>query len=398
MPRKQKRRSNGEGTVRQRADGRYEAREAASIVNNVPFKPRSFYGATAEEAREKRTAALALTSSGITLDAQKTTLGTYIDRWLEQGQADWRPNTVLAYRHELGLATPIWSLMLADVQPQSIKRLYTLLRKAGTSATMLAKVHSKLKSVMKEAVIDGLLPANPLDRMRAPKAPESNVDFWTESQLLGFLRGVPEDDPAYAMFYVFAFTGLRRGELIGLHWTDLKVWSDGSGVLQVDRSVVAVQGSGFAVMPPKTEKGRRAVSITSDVVDVLNRQRAYVNAQRDKKGALWQGTPAIFPSQVGTYFDPRNTNRLFAKWQEHVGVQRIRVHDLRHTHASILIANGRDAGVVADRLGHENVAFTMNRYRHLFARQKRGAAFGMSDLVHADQLDRETLPRDFRPN
>ncbi len=288
--------------------------------------------------------------------------------------------------------------MLAGVQPQSIKGLYALLRSSGTSATMVASVHSKLKSVMKEAVIDGLLPANPLDRMRAPKAPESTVDFWTESQLLGFLRGVPEDDPAYAMFYVLAFTGLRRGELLGLHWTDLKVWSDGSGVLQVDRSVVAVQGYGVAVMPPKTEKGRRAVTITSDVVDVLNRQRAYVDAQCHRKGALWQGTPAIFPSQVGTYFDPRNTNRLFDKWQEHVGVRRIRVHDLRHTHASILIANGHDAGVVADRLGRENVAFTLRRYRHLFARQKRGAAFGMSDLVHADQLDRETLPRELRPN
>jgi integrase len=73
--------------------------------------------------------------------------------------------------------------------------------------------------------------------MRGLKAPETMVDFWTESQLLGFLRAVPEDEPAYAMFYVFAFTGLRRGELIGLHWTDLEVWSGGSDVLQIRSTV-----------------------------------------------------------------------------------------------------------------------------------------------------------------
>jgi integrase len=134
------------------------------------------------------------------------------------------------------------------------------------------------------------------------------------------------------------------------------------------------------------------------VVDVLNRQRAWVDAQRDRKGDLWHGTPAIFPSAVGTYFGPRNTNRLFDKWQAEAHVRRIRVHGLRHTHASILIANACDTGVVADRLGHENAAFTLRRYQHLFARQKKGAAFGTSDLVHADQLDRQTLPREFWPN
>ena len=75
-----------------------------------------------------------------------------------------------------------------------------------------------------------------------------------------------------------------------------------------------------------------------------------------------------------------------------------RARDNRHTHASILIANGCDAGVVADRLGHENVAFTLRRYRHLFARQRKGAAFGMSELVRAEQLDRPTILAEQLPN
>jgi integrase len=387
---KQKRRNNGEGTWRLRADGRAEIREDG----------RSYYGPGGDfqVAKEKRDAANALTGAGITLDAQTTTLGTYIDRWLEQNSPDWRPNTLHAYRHALGLAEPIRSLMLADVQPQTIKGLHTHLVKRGVSDAMRHKLHSKLKSVMREAVVDGLLPANPLDRMRGPRAPEAVVSYWTESQLLCFLRAIPEGDPAYAMFYVLAFTGLRRGELLGLHWNDFTTWSDGGGVLQVERSVVASRGSGFAVMPPKTDKSRRGVTITADVVDALQHHRSWVQAQRDSMGEMWHGTPAIFPSRVGTYSDPRNTNRLFDRWQEQAGVRRIRVHDLRHTHASILIANGYDAGVVADRLGHENVAFTLRRYRHLFARQRKGAAFGMSELVRAEQLDRPTMPTNQLPN
>ena len=130
----------------------------------------------------------------------------------------------------------------------------------------------------------------------------------------------------------------------------------------------------------------RTVTITRDVVEVLQRQRARVDVLRDDHGDLWQGTPAIFPSAVGTYMDPRNVNRTFARWLDRATVPAIRVHDLRHTHASILIANGCDAGVVSDRLGHTNVAFTLQRYRKLFERQRRGAAFGIEDLLKAHRI------------
>ena len=269
MARKQKRHTNGEGTVRQRADGRYEVRVPRKDVAAIGCPP-SFYGATAEEAIAKKEAVLRLADAGITMDAQTTTLGEYIERWLTMKASESRPNTINAYQHALSLAGPIYNLTLAQVLPPAVKALYTRLEAKGTSQSMRHKLHGKLKSVMKEAVIDGLLPSNPLDRMRGPKQPEASFAFWTEAQLLGFLRGIPEEDLSCALFYVFAFTGMRRGEVLGLHWHDLLRRDDGSAALRVQRSVVASRG-GVSVMPPKTRQSRREISITNDVVAVRSR-------------------------------------------------------------------------------------------------------------------------------
>jgi integrase len=393
MPRKQQRRANGEGTVIRRKDGRYEAREPKRVDVSGKVSQRSYYGRTVSEALEKRAEAMRQADAGMTMDAQKTTLGEYITQWMDDiGSNDLRANTLRAYRHALSLTAPIQTLPLASINRQTVKGLFARLARQKeprkVSNAMRRKAHSKLRSVLREAVWDGLIPANPMEKLKAPLPEEKELVIWQEAELLRFLRSVPADTQAHAMFYVLAFTGLRRGELLGLHWSDLKVFEDGQGALSVNRSIVPDKGRGYAEMPPKTKTSRRDVYITHDVVEVIQRQRRRVDALRAECGEMWEGTPAIFPSEVGTYKDPHNAGRLFRIWLKKAVdqdlVPRIRLHDLRHTHASIMIANGHDAKVVSDRLGHANVAFTLKVYRKLFTRERRAAAFGIEDLERAD--------------
>ena len=127
------------------------------------------------------------------------------------------------------------------------------------------------------------------------------------------------------------------------------------------------------------------------MVAVLKRQGQRFEHERRLLGSAWGGTEAVFPSEVGTYLGPRNTTRQFTALVRRAGVPMIRLHDLRHTHASLLIARGHDPKTVSERLGHTSVAFTINTYQKLFDTQRRAAAFGMDDLLNGTTQPKVTI-------
>lgn len=382
MAKKHKRRGNGEGTIVRRKDGRYEGRTEPFINMDGKLTRKSVYGKTEAEVVAKLLQARTVLSTGGTFDADRITLTDYVDAWLRHREANIKPSTRNAYRYSLAKMRSIGALRLAKVTPHQIRQLYVNLRANEESPSAVQKLHTMLVGVFKTASADGLLTRDPMASVKRPTAAKPSFEVWTAEHLMTFLGSLDPDTTAYALYYTAAFTGMRRGELLGLHAKDVAVHANGTGTLTVHRNIVPGEDGAPAVSTPKTAASHRRITITPDVVAVLKRQAQRVERERRLLGAAWGGTEAIFPSEVGTYLGPRNTTRQFTALARRAGVPVIRLHDLRHTHASLLIARGIDPKTVSERLGHTSVAFTINTYQKLFDSQRRAAAFGMDDLLH----------------
>jgi integrase len=179
------------------------------------------------------------------------------------------------------------------------------------------------------------------------------------------------------------FSGLRRAEVLGLHWKDVDF---DQAEIHVRSTLVQIKGD-LLLGEPKTKAGRRSIAITKDTVEVL---KAHLERQLlEQANALdgWQGSGFVFTSEIGAPINPGNLARSYKALIRAVDLPDIRFHDLRHTAASLSIRRGDSAKVVAERLGHTNIAFTLNTYVDVFAEQRRAAAFGMDDLIEADESE-----------
>lgn len=173
-------------------------------------------------------------------------------------------------------------------------------------------------------------------------------------------------------------TGLRRGELLGLRWQDIK-----GETLTVRQTVVKTKGGGLRIETPKNHK-TRPVALSPDVLEVLLLHRQRQDAERAlaaDAGAPWPDNDLVLPSEVGTPIHPDNPRRTLNALYEAAGVPKVTLHDLRHLHSSVCIAQGIDPKMLADRLGHARASFTLDRYTHLFAEQRQRSGVSLLDFL-----------------
>ena len=224
-----------------------------------------------------------------------------------------------------------------------------------------------------------------LGAVRVPKQRKPEIAFWTSDELLQFLA-FAEPHRLHALFYTALATGMRRGELVALRWSDVDL---SRGRITVTLNAVAVNGKTL-VKEPKSQASRRTVFIQGGDVAVLKAHREQLARERHLLGLAWSEHDLVFPSEVGTHLSPRNLSRLFDRLVKKSGVTQAGFHSMRHTHASLLIKNGVDAGVVSERLGHTDPGFTRRVYQHLFDEQRSSAALGLMNLINSVQ--RQAVP------
>ena len=206
--------------------------------------------------------------------------------------------------------------------------------------------------------------------------PVQPLDLDDARQLLETARG----GRLYALWAVAIGVGLRRGEALGLRWIDVDL--DG-GTLRVEQSVQRVDGK-LRFAPPKTARSRRTIPLPSVCVAALRVHRAVQNAERLGAGLAWHDFGLVFTTSIGTPIEPRNLNRSFDALCARAGIRRVRVHDLRHTCASLLLAQGVAPRVVMEILGHSQLAVTMNIYSHVLPAVEREAADRMNAALSGD--------------
>jgi len=221
-----------------------------------------------------------------------------------------------------------------------------------------------------EAVRDEVITRNPAAVVRPPAVTREEVKPWSPQEASDFLRA-SVGHRLYAVFAVGVALGLRRGELLALRWSDVDL---DDGLVHVRQNVQRLLEIGLVYGSPKTSRSRRTVPLPARSIKVLRAHRARQAAEALALGARWPETGLVFTSTVGTVIEPRNLSRLFDDLIAAAGVRRIRFHDLRHTCASLLLAQGVPARVVMDVLGHSQMAITMDLYSHVMPTALREAA------------------------
>lgn len=375
---KKGKRADGEGTFRLRADGRWEYRVMAGYKPDGSPQLRSFYGKTQTEAKNKFASFQAQRHAGIILMAQTPRLGELAEQWLEfKRQRDAiSENTYQQYKYGLNKFRVLYKQRLDKLTPRHIDQIYTQMLQDGLSPRSVQVAHRSLYGALKQAVVWEMIGRNILDSVKVPKQIKPNVPFWTAEEVTHFLM-FARPHRLYGLFYTAIVTGMRRGELVALRWRDVDIVKER---LSVRLSAVDVRGI-VHVGEPKTKASRRTIYLQGDDIRVLIEHRKRQQGERLLLGEAWSDHDLVFPSQLGTHLNPRNLSRLFEQLGKAAGVSKIGMHGLRHTHASLLIKNGVDVGVVSERLGHTSPGLTRNVYQHLYDEQRSQAALGLANLL-----------------
>jgi integrase len=217
--------------------------------------------------------------------------------------------------------------------------------------------------------------------VRGPRIDHEEVRPWSLEEATTFLA-VARAHRLSALFAVGVAFGLRRGELLALTWNDVDL--DG-GILRVRRTVQRLRGQGLVFGPPKSTRSRRSIPLPDSSCAALQSHRQRQEMERRTAGDSRQESGLVFTTSVGTVVEPRNLSRIFERLVQQSGVRRIRFHDLRHTCASLLLAQGVSPRVVMDVLGHSQLSITMDLYSHVMPSALRDAADAMDRALSGGQ-------------
>jgi integrase len=379
LSRSRGRRSNGEGTIYQRSDGRW----AAALY--VEGKRRYFYGRTKKEAETKRRAAILALEKGefATEGDARQTVAQYFAYWIGVKRAEGlRESTYVTYRKiEKTIAPYIGRIQLRKLTPAHMQALYAQLQKRGLTQSTLKTVHTVFKATLNDAVKWRYISASPLQHIPAPRVSEREYRILAPDQAADLMYAARGSQLECAIILTVTL-GLRRGELLALRWSDIDL---DAKKLQVKHNVsyLTVDGvTDFYEGAPKTKAGRRTLRLPDIVIESLRAHSARQLEARLKARTVWQDKDLVFtsPKKPGEFLTPAALLYRFQQALKAAILPPMRWHELRHSAASILLSIGVPIKVVQEILGHANVNVTLSVYGHVLPGLQEKAMEQVDDL------------------
>jgi len=328
------------------------------------------------------------------VERSRLTLGAFLsDEWLPAIRASVRPSTRSSYSMivRTHIAQRIGGVPLQALQPSHLNAMYAELLAGGRrdgkplSTRSVRLVHATIRKALGDALRWGRVARKVATLADAPSAGSEQaarraaMRTWSVAELRAFLATVAHDRLA-AAWHLAATTGMRRGELAGLQWRDVDLEA---GRIAVRRAIVSVD---YAITASETKSGRvRVVELDLGTVAVLRAHRRAQAEERLALGPAYQDRGVVFCREDGEPVHPEQWTRMFRSHAKAAGLPAIRLRDLRHTHASILMAGGVHPKVVQERLGHHSSAFTMDTYAHVMPAMQAEAAAAFAALVDGAQ-------------
>ncbi len=343
---------------------------------------------TRKEAERARTEILSRLDRGTYVEPTRRMLGEFLEQeWLPAIQARIRPSTWDSYARNLRLHVlpALGAEHLQSITPARLNRFYAELLErgrangsGGLSPKTVRYVHGILRKALADAVRWNLVQRNAADFADPPKVSSAGREMltWNAEELRTFLEHIA-GERLHAAYLLAATTGMRRGEVLGLRWRDVDL---DAARLSVRQSIVSVAYE-IKITEPKTARSRRSIALDQRTVAALRSWRKLQLEDRMLLGDDYENSGLVFTAESGRYIHPDRFTQLFDRFVNDSDVRRIRLHDLRHTHATLALAAGVHPKVVSERLGHATVAFTLDVYSHAVPALQQDAADRVASLV-----------------
>lgn len=374
-------RANGEGNVRQRPNGRWEGRVSYVDPTTDKRKSVSVYGATDKECRAELKKVRQRIEEGKPAKDSADTLASWLKTWRESSLAasTRKPTTKALYgslsrKHLEGNA--IGNKQLDKLKPSDVEKLIVDLRAAKLSDSTVRQVYTVLRQALDVAVRDDLLAVNPAAKVARPGVARQEAKYLPAAdvaRLLDAAKGLRY----YVAVVLMAATGLRRGEVAGLLWSDLDL---DKGELTVRHTLSRVDGA-LVLTEPKTNRSRRRVPLHAGLVTALKTWRAQQLQERLAAGDQWTDTKVVFATELGTMVDPRNMLRTVELAATKAGIENVGAHTMRHSAAVAWLESGTHIKAVADLLGHSSISITGDLYGHTSDDTARAAVDGLGKAL-----------------
>lgn len=380
------RRGANEGTIRERKDGRWEARVILTRPDGRRAR-RSLLGRTRGEVRDKLMAALRAEASGLPLPAERMTVGAFLDRWLrDSAKPSVRPRTYVSYASvvRVHLAPGLGQLPLARLSPQQVQAFLNAKSASGLSPRTVGYLRAVLRQALGQAERWGMVTRNVARLAEPPRISRREVRPFSPEEARRFIE-VIRGDRLEALYLVALAVGLRQGEILGLAWSDVDFEAS---TLTVRNALQRIDGA-LVLVEPKSATSRRVVALPTVAVDALRVHRLRQRTERLLAGSRWHDDPRdlVFRTTVGTPMDGIAVTRRFQAVLRAAGLPRQRFHDLRHACASLLLAQGVAPRVVMETLGHSQIGLTLNTYSHVIPALGRAAADQMDAVLGSRPAD-----------
>ncbi|MDX3262658.1 site-specific integrase [Streptomyces sp. MI02-2A] len=381
MPGQRKRNPNGAGSIWQRKDGRYEARVYVPQPDGTR-KRKTVYGSTWEECDTKRQELVRRDRQGIPTPTRSAKLSEWLPYWLEHYIRPRRKlSTYDKYETHvrLYLVTLLGTKRLESLSVADVRRFITRVQNEQTAATA-KEAHRVLRTALTAAVREELITRNVAALVEPPRVRQQEVRPWSLEETLSFLEAA-RTDPLYATFVLAIAMGLRRGELVGLRWSDVDL---DNRVLYVRQQTQRRRGTLYDD-DPKSRRSR-VVPMPALCIAPLRWHRLRQRETFARTGVAWTEAGYVFATRNGRPVEPRNVYRSFTRVAAAAGLRVVRLHDARHGCATLLTAAGVAPRVIMEILGHSQISITMDVYTHVVHDTQREA------ISHMDRLLKRRLP------
>jgi integrase len=374
---KKKERGNGTGTVYPRRNKQGKIIGYRGAYHGPDGKRRYVSAKKKSDAERALRQAMTDAERGLVFEAGTVTVEEYLDRWLKDSvRGTVRRSTFAQYESVVNrhIAPTLGRLKLKALTPAHVRGLYRKKLDSGLAPRTVQYIHVTLHKALKQAVMDGLIPRNVTEAVKAPQTLKKEVKPLNPTEVKALLSAA-SGDRLEAVYIVAIHTGLRRSELLGLKWTDVDL---DAGTLSVQRSL----DTNGSFNPPKRNKSRRTVKLTGQAVEALKSHRARQNEERLRLGSLWEDRGLVFPNQIGKPMNGHNLyHRGFKPLLKRAGLSGFTFHSLRHTCATLLLSKNVNPKIVQEMLGHATISQTMDTYSHVMPGMGDVAATALEEAL-----------------
>jgi len=333
---------------------------------------------TKKDAEKRLSELLHQLDTGTFMKPDKTTLREYLERWLKDYvKPNLSPRGFERYESivRVHIIPSLGNIPLTQVKPEHIQKHYSAIQTKGLSVLTVRYHHTVLHKALQTAIKWRLLNRNAADGVDVPRARRNEMQTWDEDDIITFLAAA-KDSLYYALFHTALFTGMRRSELLALQWRDI-----GFHQICVNRSLHQLKDGSYVFTQPKSAKSRRTIALSPSSILTLAENKEKQKAIRAMLGIPLKDDDLVFSTPDGKPLRPNTVSRAWTMLSARAGLKIIRLHDARHTHASLMLKQGVHPKIVQERLGHASIQITLDTYSHVAPGLQEAAAESFDKLV-----------------